>query len=81
MQNEIQNLKKAREALERRVVDLQLKADRVQFLENEKKRHLEKIQGFNEATELTKKELENSERKYKELEEERNNLEQLIIIY
>jgi phage shock protein A len=53
----------------------------VQFLENEKRRHLEKIQGFNEATELTRKELENYETKYKELEEERNNLDQLITVY
>jgi hypothetical protein len=60
-------------------VDLQLKADRVQFLENEKRRYLEKLQGFNEATELTRRELENYEMKYKEIEEERNNLESLIV--
>lgn len=34
---QISNLKKAREALEGRVVELQLKADRVQVVETEKK--------------------------------------------
>ncbi|CAD8143949.1 unnamed protein product [Paramecium pentaurelia] len=54
-------LLKNKEALENKVVDLQIKANRVQVLENEKQRHLEKIKGFNEASELTRKEIDNLE--------------------
>lgn len=44
-------------------------------MENEKKRLLDKIHGFNEATELTKKEFENIELKLKESEDIRRMYE------
>ncbi|CAK71380.1 unnamed protein product (macronuclear) [Paramecium tetraurelia] len=74
-------LRKNKEALENRVVDLQIKADRVQVLENEKQRHLEKIKGFNEASELTRKEIDNLENKLKESEDIRKQLEEQISLY
>ncbi|CAD8051490.1 unnamed protein product [Paramecium sonneborni] len=74
-------LRKNKEALENRVVDLQIKADRVQVLENEKQRHLEKIRGFNEASELTRKEIDNLENKLKESEEIKKQLEEQITLY
>ncbi|KAM3145727.1 CAP-Gly domain-containing linker protein 4 [Paramecium bursaria] len=71
LQHELNSSKKARDALEQRVLELQYKTDKVQLLENEKKRLNEKIKVLNEASEMTKKEIENLENKLKESEENR----------
>lgn len=56
------------------VVQLQITSERVNGLENEKKRFAEKEKSFKEATDLIQKELDNSKRKYKDVVEENKNL-------
>lgn len=61
--------------LEKRVADLQIKAEKVAMLETEKKRFLEREVHFKEATEKIRQTLENSEKKVRSLEEEVKRLE------
>ena len=70
----MKDLNNIKEALEKRVADLQLKSEKVTQLEMEKKRFLEREVHFKEATEKIRHTLDNAEKKVKQLEEENAKL-------
>ncbi len=74
----MKDMENIKSALEKRVADLQLKAEKVAILELEKKRFLEKEVHFKEATEKIRQTLEKAENKVKHLEEENTKLKQSL---
>ena len=67
-----------KDTLEKRLVKLEVRSERVNFLESELKNYKQREQHFKDAADTLRKELENSKRKTKELDQENQQMKQMI---
>jgi len=70
LEKDLSDLMIVKDTLEKRLVKLEVRSERVNFLESELKNYKQREQHFKDAADTLRKELENSKRKTKELDQE-----------